>query len=82
MKEQKSSKLTLVIVLAAVVAALTTLAVLVLRAKARSKALSAYNDDFDCEMDDVYCGDCCCCDDVDEELQPEAAEETEEAKQE
>ena len=81
MKERKSSKLTLVIVLAAVVAALTTLAVLVLRAKARRKALRAYHDDFDGEMDDCYCDDCCC-DDVDEELQPEAAAEDGEPKQE
>lgn len=60
MKENKGSRWTFVVVLAAVVAALTTVAVLVMRSQMRKKAMRAYNDTIDYDFDD-----CCGCDDED-----------------
>ena len=57
-------------VLAAVVAALTTVAVLVLRARAKKRALAAYNDSFDCDLDDCCCSEGCCEDSAAEEEIP------------
>ena len=76
MKNSKNSKLCFVVGLAAVVAAATTLAVLLMRARAKKRALSQYNDPIECGFDD----DCCCgCDDACgcvEEEPADAAEET------
>ena len=60
MKESKSPKLTFIVVLAAVVAAVTTLTLLVLRARSKKRALHAYNDALDYDLDDCCCDDCCC----------------------
>lgn len=79
MKKDTSSKLTFIVVLAAVVAALTTIAVLVLRAR-KKHSLKQYNDHIDYDLDD-YCGcDCCGCgcgdeaEDIAEEAEEPAAE--------
>jgi hypothetical protein len=71
MNDHKSSKWMCVAVLAAVVAALTTVAVLVLRARAKKKALDAYNDSFNCDLDDCCCDEDCCCDCAAEEVPSE-----------
>ncbi len=63
MCDNKNHKWMCVAVIAAVVAALTTAAVFLLRAKAKRKALQAYNDSFDCDLGDCCCDDCCCSDD-------------------
>ena len=76
MKDNKTSKLTFIVVLAAVVAALTTVAVLVLRAKAKKQALCRYNDRFDYDLDDCGCDDDCCC--VEEPAAEEPAGDTKE----
>lgn len=60
MKESKSTKLTFIVVLAAVVAAATTLILLLLRARSKKRALHAYNDALDYDLDDCCCDDCCC----------------------
>ncbi|MDD2363092.1 MAG: hypothetical protein PHH84_09135 [Oscillospiraceae bacterium] len=57
MKEDRSNKLTLVVILAAVVAALTTVAVLCLRLRAKRKAFASYGDTIDYDLDDCCCGD-------------------------
>lgn len=64
MKRNQTSKLTFVVILAAAVAALTTVAVLLLRARARRKTICSYNDPIDCDLGDCDCGcyDDCCCD--------------------
>lgn len=69
MNRNKTSKLAFVVALAAVVAALTTVTVLILRAKAKRRSLRAYNDAFDYDLDDCDCGDCGCstCECVDAE---------------
>ena len=74
MNISKNSKLCFVVVLAAGVAAAPT--VLLMRARAKKRALSQYNDPIECGFDD----DCCCgCDDACgcvEEEPADAAEET------
>ena len=62
MCENKNNKWMCVAIVAAVVAALTTVAVFLLRARAKRKALSAYNDCFDCDLGDCCCVDCGCAD--------------------
>lgn len=75
MKKNTSSKLAFVVVLAAVVAALTTVAVLVLRAR-RKHSLKRYNDPIDYDLDDCYSCDCCgAADEADEIPQEEPAAE-------
>ena len=61
MKKHTSSKLAFVVVLAAAVAAITTVAVLVLRAR-QKRSMKQYNDPIDYDLDDCCC-DCCGCDD-------------------
>ena len=58
MNQDKNTKWTGVVILAAIVAALTTVAVLVLRARAKKKAMFAYNDTIDYDFDDCCCEDC------------------------
>ena len=60
MCENKNNKWMCVAIVAAVVAALTTVAVFLLRARAKRKALRAYNDSFDCDLGDCCCDDCGC----------------------
>lgn len=75
MKDNKSGKLTLIVVIAAVVAALTTVAVLFLRARAKRQAMLGRNAAFDYDLDDCDCyDDCDYCQDEDPE---EPAEESE-----
>lgn len=52
----RNTKWTLVVILAAFVAALTTIAVFFLRARARKKAITAYDDSIDYDFDDC-CGE-------------------------
>ena len=56
MKLHKSNKWAWVVILASVVAVLTTLAVFLLRSRMKKKTLSGYNDTIDYDFDD-----CCCC---------------------
>ncbi len=78
MRENKSDKVTFIIILAAIVAALTTVAVLLFRARARRKAMcvpTAFDYEFDdCDCYDDAC-DCGCCGEADE-TDDSAAEET------
>lgn len=60
MKENRSCKLTWVVVLTAIVAAATTIAILYVRAKEKKKPLKVYNDYFDFDWDDCEQADCCC----------------------
>ena len=62
MKDRKNGKLCFIVIFAAAVAALTTLAVLLMRARAKKRALGQYNDPINCDFDDD-CGCCCGCDD-------------------
>jgi hypothetical protein len=55
--KNRENKLTLVIILAAVVAALTTLAVIFLRMRAKKRALASYGDTIDYDLDDCCCGE-------------------------
>ena len=57
MKEDRGSKLALVVFLAAVVAALTTVAVLCLRMRAKKRAFASYGDTIDYDLDDCCCGE-------------------------
>ena len=78
MRENKSDKVTFIIILAAIVAALTTVAVLLFRARARRKAMCVPTA-FDYELDECDCYDdacdCGCCGEADE-TDDSAAEET------
>lgn len=56
MKNSKNGKLCFIVILASAVAAVTTLAVLLMRARSKRRALSEYNDPIECGFDD----DCCC----------------------
>lgn len=63
---KKSEKITFVVILAAVIAALTTVAVLLVRMKMKKKRLYAEGEAVDYMMDDYdecTCGCCCDCDD-------------------
>ena len=68
MKNRKS-RLAFIVVLAAVVAALTTAAVFLAKAYAKRRCLSAGSDDYDFGCDFDVCG----CDDEDGEMTPEEA---------
>jgi len=57
MKEDRGNKLALVVIFAAVVAALTTVAVLCLRLRAKKRAFTSYGDTIDYDLDDCCCGD-------------------------
>ena len=61
--KNKGSKLAFIVTLAAVVAALTTVAVLFARMIMKKKALCAYNDTIHYDFDDFEDGDedCGCC---------------------
>ena len=79
--KERNSKLAFIVTLAAVVAALTTVAVLVARKMMKKRALCAYNDTIEYDFDDCDCGDDCCC--CDEPVQiPLAKPEDEEAQKE
>lgn len=82
MRDHKETKWTLVVILAAVVAALTTVAVLLTRSRMKKKALSAYNDTIDYDFDDCDCcgeDDCCCAFEKDEPVQIPLAKPEDEA---
>lgn len=57
MKENREGKFVWVVVLAAVVAALTTITVIFLRMRAKKKALASYGDTIDYDLDDCCCGE-------------------------
>ena len=65
MKDNKNTRWALLVFVAAVVAALTTLTLFCLRARAKKKALSPFKDSIDYDFDDCCCDGCedCCCDD-------------------
>ncbi len=63
--EKKSVKWTWIAVVAAVVAAVTTLVIL-FNYKAKKKALCEYDDAFDYDLDECDCG-CCDCGEVENE---------------
>lgn len=58
MRDSKCSKWTWVVILAAVVAALTTLSVFCLRARVKRKKKSSFSDSIDYDFDDCCCEDC------------------------
>lgn len=58
MRDSKSSKLMWVVILAAVVAALTTLSVFCLRARVKKKRKCSFSDSIDYDFDDCCCEDC------------------------
>ena len=61
-----------IVVIAALVASLTTAAILLINLCKKRRALDAYNDSFDCNMDDdYYLYDDCDCDCVEEAGQSE-----------
>lgn len=74
--KNKSDKLTFVVILAAVIAALTTVAVLLVRMKMKKKRLYAEGEAVDYMMDDY--DDCCCCGCGDEDEDECACCETQE----
>lgn len=74
MRDNKSGKLTWVVVIAAIVAALTTVVVLFLRARAKRQAMCRHGAAFDYDLDDCDCYDDDCAYCRDEELE-ESAEE-------
>jgi hypothetical protein len=80
MRQNKSGKLALIVIVASVVAALTTVAVFFLRARAKRRAMCA-GTAFDYDLDDCDCYDdecsCDCCGDAEEPeeaVQPEKKE--------
>ena len=58
MKNNRENKLYFVVILAAVVAALTTLAMIFIRMRSKKKALAAYGDSIDYDLDDCCCDGC------------------------
>ncbi len=60
--KNRENKLAFIVILAAVVAALTTLAVILLRMRAKKRAFASYGDAIDYDLDD------CCCSEFDEEI--------------
>lgn len=53
----RNTKWALVVILAAVVAAMTTITMFFLRARAKKRAITAYDDSLDYDYDDCCCGD-------------------------
>ena len=87
MMKEKSSKLVFIVTLAAVVSALTTVAVLFARMLMKKKALCAYNDTIDYDFDDFDDGEddecgCCACEAEKPVQIPLAKPEDEEAQKE
>lgn len=68
MKLKRDNKLICVAVIAAIVAALTTISILMLRKRAKKKALDYYGDSIDYDLDD-------CCSEYDENTEDIEAEE-------
>ncbi len=83
MMREKGNKLAFIVTLAAVVAALTTVAVLFARMMMKKKALCAYNDTIDYNFDDCDCDDdeCCCASEHDEPVQIPLAKPEDEVEQ-
>jgi hypothetical protein len=69
MKLKRDNKLICVAVIAAFVAALTTISIILLRMRAKRKALDYYGDTIDYDLDD------CCCDEYDENVEDIETEE-------
>ena len=68
MKLKRDNKLICVAVIAAIVAALTTISILMLRKRAKKKALDYYGDTIDYDLDD-------CCSEYDENTEEIESEE-------
>jgi hypothetical protein len=77
MRNNKSGKWACVIIIASVVAALTTVSILLLRAKAKKRSMCSYNDPLGFDLDDCCCEDGCCDNYCGEAEEPVDSEELE-----